>query len=334
MIRCSFLSDMRPAPGVAPDPAHYDRVIDLVKAADGLGYHTVWTTEQHGIDDGYLPTQLPVLAALARETAQIRLGTGVLLLPLAQPRRVVEETCVVDQLSNGRVTLGLGAGNYPHEFEVFGASLSDRARAMEEGLAFVHQGLDGSKLPDGYPVNIPPVQERIPLVVGGLVRKAVDRAVRLADGHFGFAYVDPDEKLPAMWRERIAPALEEHGRTPDDFQLIFTSIVWPSDDFETEWHDYVGPAFAYQQRRYAEWAGDVQPTEGYLEDDAGLEELRERMLIGTPESIAKRLSAIRSVFPFHEVVIWPQLPGVPFELAENCLRVFREQVAPNVTPSP
>jgi alkanesulfonate monooxygenase SsuD/methylene tetrahydromethanopterin reductase-like flavin-dependent oxidoreductase (luciferase family) len=321
---------MRPPPGVRPTPAHYDRVVELVKLADELGYHTVWTTEQHGIDDGYLPTNLPVLAALARETRAIRVGSGVILLPLAQPRRIVEEACVVDQLSGGRLTVGLGAGNFPNEFRAFGASLGDRGRAMEEGLAFVRQGLDGSPLPDGLPVNIPPAQERIPLVGGGLVKKAVDRAVRLTDGHFGYAYVDPDSELPRQWSERIAPALEAHGRTPADFQLIFTSIVWPSPDFEEEWHDHVGPAFLYQQRRYAEWAGEVAPTEGYLEDDSDLEQLRERMLIGTPEEIARRLNAIRSVYPFHEVVLWPQLPGIPFELAERCLRTFREEVAPRI----
>lgn len=330
MIRSGMLTDMRPAPGVRPTPAHYDRVVELVKRAEELDYGTVWTTEQHGIDDGYLPTHLPVLAALARETSRIRLGSGVILLPLAQPRRIVEEACVVDQLSGGRLTIGLGAGNFPHEFRAFGASLGDRARAMEEGLAFVRQGLDGSPLPDGLPVNIPPAQDRIPLVVGGLVKKAVDRAVRLTDGHFGFAYVDPDAELRRQWSERIAPSLAAHGRTPRDFALIFTSIVWPSEEYETEWHDHVGPAFLYQQRRYAEWAGEVEPTEGYLEDTTDLEELRERMLIGTPEQIAKRLDAIRAVYPFHEVVLWPQLPGVPFELAERCLRTFREEVAPRV----
>jgi alkanesulfonate monooxygenase SsuD/methylene tetrahydromethanopterin reductase-like flavin-dependent oxidoreductase (luciferase family) len=330
MIRCSMFTDMRPPPGCKSTPEHYDRVIGLVKHADDLGYHTVWTTEQHGIDDGYLPTQLPVLAAFARETERIRLGTGVILLPLAQPRRVVEEACVVDVFSHGRLTLGLGAGNYPHEFRAFGASLADRAEAMETGIAFVRQGLDGGPLPDGLPVNVPPAQARVPLVVGGLVKKAVDRAVRLADGHFGYAYVDPDTELPMQWRERIAPALEAHGRGPADFQLIFSSIIWPSDDYEAEWREHVGPAFLYQQRRYAEWTGDVASTEGYLEGDMDLDELRKRMLIGTPEEIADRLNAIRDVYPFHEVVIWPQLPGVPFELAEKCLRAFREEVAPRV----
>ena len=71
-----------------------------------------------------------MLAALARETSRIRLGTAVILLPLTHPRRVVEEACVVDVLSGGRLTLGLGAGNYPNEFRVFGAGLAERGKVV------------------------------------------------------------------------------------------------------------------------------------------------------------------------------------------------------------
>jgi alkanesulfonate monooxygenase SsuD/methylene tetrahydromethanopterin reductase-like flavin-dependent oxidoreductase (luciferase family) len=329
-LRYSLFTDMRNAPGTPPTPEHYDRIVELVQLAEELGYHTVWTTEQHAVDDGYLPTHLPVLSAFARETNRIRVGSGVILLPLTQFRRVVEEACVVDMLSHGRLTLGVGAGHHPHEFQAYGVSLKDRARLMEEGLQFLRPGLAGENLPDGLPVNVPPAQSPIPLVVGGVVAPAVDRAVRLADGHFAYAYVDPDTTLPAQWRERIAPSMERHEKSPGDFQLIFTSIVWASDDYRDEWKDYVYPAFLYQQQRYAEWAGDVPLPEGLLGPPEGIERLRQRMLIGTPNEIVERLNAIRAVYPFHEIVIWPQLPGVPYELADKCLRTFATEVAPRI----
>src|SRR5262252_5579006 len=106
----SIYMDFRARPGVPPQAADFEDGIMLVRAAERLGFFHVWTTEQHGVDDGYLPAQLPMLAALARETSRIRLGTAVILLPLTHPRRVVEEACVVDVLSGGRLTLGLGAG--------------------------------------------------------------------------------------------------------------------------------------------------------------------------------------------------------------------------------
>lgn len=62
------------------------------------------------MDDGYLPAPVVFLGAVARETDAIRLGTGVHLLTLTHPRRVAEEASLLDVLSDGRLTLGVGAG--------------------------------------------------------------------------------------------------------------------------------------------------------------------------------------------------------------------------------
>lgn len=328
-MEASIYTDLRPAPGV-PFSAHYEQVIREVRLAERLGYRGVWTTEQHGVDDGYLPAQLPVLAAFARETSRLRLCTGVILLPLAQPRRVVEEACVVDVLSGGRLTLGVGAGNYPHEFRAFGVSRERRGRILEEAISFIKPGLSGDPLPDGLPVNVRPIQQPIPLVIGGLAERAIDRAVRLGDGHYGYSFVDPEDELPRFWRERIAPALERHGRTPEGFRLAAATVVWASDDFEREWMDTVGPAFLYQQRKYAEWDAGGPRAEGYLADDPDLGRLMRRMLIGRPAEIADRLAELHARFPLHELVFWPRLPGVPHRMAVEHLERFAAEVLPRL----
>jgi alkanesulfonate monooxygenase SsuD/methylene tetrahydromethanopterin reductase-like flavin-dependent oxidoreductase (luciferase family) len=297
-----------------------------VRAAERLGLHCVWTTEQHGVDDGYLPAQLPALAAFARETTTIRLGTGVILLPLAHPRHVVEEACVVDVLSHGRLTLGLGAGNFPNEFRIFGVDLADRAKLMDEGVEFVKAGLAGGRLPDGGWVNVPPVQQPVPLVLGGLTRPAIERAARLAGGHFVYAFEELEQSLQSMYQDVIAPAMDHHDRHPDNFRLIFGSMLWASDKAEREWRDVVGPAFQYQQRKYQEWEDGVQSAGGYgFEGD--LDELRRGMLIGRPGEVAERLLALHESYPFDEAVFWARLPGVPLNMAlENLERVAAEVV--------
>ncbi len=327
-VRFGMLLDFRSEPYKRPTSADYERDFELVREAERLGFSSVWCTEQHGVDDGYLPTQMPMLAALARETTTIGLGSGVILLPLTHARRVAEEAAVVDLISGGRLIVGVGAGHHPHEFSAFGVRLADRARVMEEGIPFLRSGLAGELPPDGLPLNVLPAQPKVPVVVGGVVSQAIDRAVRLSDGHFAYSYIDPDEALPRQWRERIRPALEKHDRELDSFRLIFTSVVWPSDDYEAEWREFVYPAFRYQQLRYAEWAGSGELPEGLLHEDEGRESLRRRMLVGTPEEIVDRLNAIRTVYPFDEVVIWPRLPGVPRQLAERCLQTIGERVAP------
>lgn len=318
--------DFRVRPGAPPDAADFEEGITLVKHAERLGFAHVWTTEQHGVGDGYLPAQLPMLAALARETSRIRLGTAVILLPLTHPRRVVEEACLVDVLSHGRLTLGLGAGNYPNEFRIFGADLAGRARAMEDGVAFVKAGLSGGMLPDGAWVNVPPVQRPIPLVLGGLRRPAVDRAARLADGHFAYAYLAPESELPRVYHDLVRPALDRYGRAAG-FRLTFASVIWAGDDAGRQWREVVGPAFLYQQRKYVDWEEGVPSAGGYaFSGDLG--QLRRQMLIGRPAEIAERLLALREAYPFDEVVIWPRLPGVPLDLALDHLEVIASQVAP------
>jgi alkanesulfonate monooxygenase SsuD/methylene tetrahydromethanopterin reductase-like flavin-dependent oxidoreductase (luciferase family) len=257
------------------------------------------------------------------------LGAGVILLPLTHPRRVVEEACVVDVLSGGRLTLGLGAGNYPNEFRLFGVPMSERRRLMDEGVAFVRAGLSGGVLPDGSCVNVPPVQRPVPLVLGGLVRAAIDRAARLADGHFAYAYLDPERDLPKLYSETIAPALERHDRTGDAFRLVFASSLWASDHANREWRDVVGPAFLYQQAKYLEWEGQV-PTAGGYAPSRDLDELRRRMLVGRPAEIAERLLAIHEGYPYDEVVFWVRLPGLPVAMAIDHLEGLAEAVMPSL----
>jgi alkanesulfonate monooxygenase SsuD/methylene tetrahydromethanopterin reductase-like flavin-dependent oxidoreductase (luciferase family) len=330
--RLSIYMDFRAQPGVPPQAADFEDGITLVRAAERLGFAHAWTTEQHGVDDGYLPAQLPMLAALARETSRIRLGTAVILLPLTHPRRVVEEACLVDVLSQGRLTLGLGAGNYPNEFRVFGADLTGRAQAMDEGVAFIKAGLSGGLLPDGAWVNVPPVQRPIPLVLGGMRRPPVERAARHADGHFAYAYLAPERELPRLYREVIRPALDRHGRGPEDFRLIFATVLWASENAGREWAETVGPAFAYQQRKYQEWEGGVPSAGGYAFSD-DLDHLRRQMLIGRPGEVAERLLALRQAYPFDEVVIWPRLPGVPLGMALAHLEALAAEVAPVLAES-
>ena len=323
----SIWTDMRLAPGRMPTAEHYDQMVDLVKLAESLGYHGVWTSEQHGVDDGYLPSQLPLLAALARETSRLRLATGVLLLPLAQWRRVAEEACTVDLLSHGRLTLGVGLGHYPHEFRVFGVQREKRADLLEHALRFIRPGLAGRLLPDGLPVGLVPEQQHIPLLVAGLAGKAVDRAVRLGDGHFGYSFEDPVATYSELWKQHIEPSLQRHGRSCEDFRLVAGTMIWVSDSPEKDWHSFVGPAFVYQQQRYADWCADLPSAAGY-NYGSDLKAMLPHVLVGRPAEIRDRLRDLATQVPLHELVFWARLPGVPHERASEHLRRFAEEVMP------
>ena len=96
--------------------------------ADVPAISSVFVTEHHFFDDGYMPAAMVTCAAIAARTKRVTLGTNVLALPLYQPVHVAEEALVLDVLSGGRFLLGVGAGYLDLEFEALGrCSISGRA---------------------------------------------------------------------------------------------------------------------------------------------------------------------------------------------------------------
>jgi alkanesulfonate monooxygenase SsuD/methylene tetrahydromethanopterin reductase-like flavin-dependent oxidoreductase (luciferase family) len=304
----SIWTDMRSGPG-GPDPAR--RFAELraeVQLADRLGYGAFWSSEQHAVDDGYLGAQLTLLAGVASLTSRLRLMPSAIVLPFHPLRHLVEQALVVDLLSGGRLALCVAGGGYEREFRLFDVDMRRRAEIMERALPMLRQGLSELRMPDGpdgglLPVTPAPVQARIPILLGGLAGPVADRAARLADGLVIFAHADAEERVPALWHERIEPALRRHGRSVDGFHLSVGLVVWTTDDPERDWATMLGPAFEYQQRRYDEWKGAPDP--------AGVRPAVDRMLVDTPDELARRLMALRAAVPFAEIGLWYRLPGVP-----------------------
>lgn len=166
----------------------YGEVAELAVAAERAGFDTFWVTEHHGLPDGYLPSPLTVLAALAPVTSRITLGTGVVLAPLHHPLRLAEDAAVVDLLSGGRLVLGLGLGYAAHEYRAFGVDPATRGARLEALVGALRQAWTGE--PFSCPVLglqdvrvTPAPGRRIPIWLGGYAAAAVDRAGRIADGH-------------------------------------------------------------------------------------------------------------------------------------------------------
>lgn len=121
----------------------YEETITVVKAADELGFDAAWFTEHHFSRHGVDSAVLAMMAALARETRRIRLGTAVSVLPFWNPLRLAEEVAVVDILSGGRVEFGVGSGYRVHEFRGMGVDPEIRTPLFTESLALLEKAWSG-----------------------------------------------------------------------------------------------------------------------------------------------------------------------------------------------
>ncbi len=130
--QCFGLTKMRPMPSSHAND--YDSWIKDVVRMEELGYDGVVSPEHHFMYDGFIPSPLQALSAVSAATSKIRLLTGAMLLTLYDPLEAAELACTADVLSNGRISLGLGMGYRPLEFDGFGTAKKTRGARLTEAM--------------------------------------------------------------------------------------------------------------------------------------------------------------------------------------------------------
>jgi len=217
--------------------------MEVCRTAEAVGFESLWGGEHvilpSRIDsrypytaDGKIPAQpdTPIpdpliwLAFAAAAAPSLRLGTCILIVPQRNPLVLAKELATLDQLSGGRVELGLGVGWLREEFDALGIPWERRGARNDEYIAAMralwagpHAEFHGEFV-DFEPVTCSPrpVQARIPILVGGDTDAAIDRAVRLADGYFPG---EGDVQRLAALITRLRRAAEVAGRDPDSIEV-------------------------------------------------------------------------------------------------------------------
>lgn len=312
----------------------YEDSLELATAGESMGLDDVWLTEHHFTRDGYCPALIPTATALAARTGRIRIGTKVLLLPFHDPVRLAEDIAVADVISGGRIDVGLAAGYRVSEFEAFGVDRSERAGRMEEGLEILQRALgrgdiafDGRHYAYGSgTISPPPVQDPVPLWLGGRSEPAIDRAARFGC-HFQLADFDLARARRdfASWKEATA----RHGLDWRELGLaaVASIFVWP--DPEGAW-EIAAPHVLYQQNQYERWFAEAEGRPAPMPISSSRELDDSSCIVGTPDHVAEQIVAFYNEIPFTHFSFWLLLPGMERAVAQTSLELFLTEVAPEL----
>jgi probable F420-dependent oxidoreductase len=224
----------------------------VATAADELGYESFWTVEHvavpkdyqspypysssgkmGGPDDMSIPDPLIWLSYVAAVTKQIKLATGVAILPQRNPIYTAKETATIDQMSGGRMILGVGAGWMREEFDVLGVPFDDRGKRTDEYIKALRVLWgDASPTFDGDYVSFKdtfvrpqPVNKSIPIHVGGHSDRAARRAGELGDGFFpGASDIETLTHCIGLMRQ----VAEKNGRDPSTIEVTAGGAMDPA----------------------------------------------------------------------------------------------------------
>ena len=314
----------------------YRDTLELVRLAERLGFDSAWVSEHHGSSDGYLPSQLALLAAFAAVTERIELGTGVILAPLHDPLRLAEDAAVVDQLSGGRLVLGLGNGWREEEFRMFASPRSERGARTEETVEVLRRAWTGRRFSfEGRTLRFDHVRitprptrpEGVPIMLGGYDRRAVLRAGRLGDG-----YVTDESGLQEM-RESLALVDEGAtgvGRDPAPLAIVVlqNAFAWRDGD---PW-PLIRDGVAHQLGTYAAWGeGSDTPELDRLDPlPPSEDDLRASTPAGTPQEVLAALLPLVRAFGERDLhlVVRLHYPGMDLETAARAVEIFASDVMP------
>jgi probable F420-dependent oxidoreductase len=188
-----------------------------------LGYDSVWVWDHMllGVEPNFpIIDSLTVLTSIAARTTKIKLGTGILVLPLRNPVALAKQLSSMDQFSGGRLVMGMASGWYKREFDAMGIPFEKRGKLMDENLEIMRRLWTEPLVTGDYmshkiskAVMYPkPSQPEIPILIGGYVDRVLQRAGTVGDGWLTYFYRAEDFKK--SW-DKIRNYAKEGGKDPD-----------------------------------------------------------------------------------------------------------------------
>jgi probable F420-dependent oxidoreductase len=318
----------------------YREMLELVRRAEAFGFDSAWVSEHHGTSDGYLPSLLTTLAAFAAVTERIELGTGVILAPLHDPVRLAEDAAVVDQLSEGRLIVGLGLGWREEEFRMLRVPMRERLRRTVETVEILRRAWSGERFSfegkvfryEDVRVAPPPSREGgPPIYLGGYTDAAARRVGAIGDGYIADSDDTADVERAMVLAEEAA---REAGRDPRRIGLALMINAWVTTSADP-WSE-IRDGVQHQIGAYGSWdrKHDTPSHDSLEPEPLSEEELRSSTVAGSTEEVAEELR--RRIAPFREreelhLIVRLHYPGMELEPASRATELFASEVIPAIT---
>lgn len=278
----------------------YENHLKQARDAEQLGFDFVMASEHHFKEDQWNPSPLMLLAAIARETSVIKLGSNIYQTPFYSPLRLAEDIAVLDNLSNGRLSLLVpGSASMTREFETYGVEPSERFGRLWETLsflrkAFTYEPFDHKGKYFRFPnvlLTTTTVQRPFPLWFGGFGLKMTARAAKE-----GYHYFGPNLDL-------YLSELARWGRNPNDYNTgvrgRFTVVATKAEVADAQVR--AREIDARQRAEYNTAGRDLafQFTGARTQEDSQ----RQGTIAGTPDMILAALEPIfkTSMFTYYEL---------------------------------
>jgi probable F420-dependent oxidoreductase len=310
--------------------ASFEETLRECERGEAAGFDSIWLGEHHNNPVLY-PAPLIGLAAVASRTRSIRLGTGVLLLPLYHPVMVAEEGAMIDVISGGRLILGVGAGYAPEEFAAFGYSLKERGSRLEESASLLHRLWTEENVThrgkhyqvDNATIAPRPVQRpRPPIWFGAWAEPAIRRAARLGEAWLVGPSANLNEIAPCA--RLYQAACREMGKS--EGQVALFRYVFVASSTKEAISTAGEPFIQAFERMYFRWPHPVvKRPAGQLT----IERLAEdRIILGDPITCVNEIIRFRTELGAKHLVCRFSVPGISRQACQTSLDLFTREVMP------
>jgi alkanesulfonate monooxygenase SsuD/methylene tetrahydromethanopterin reductase-like flavin-dependent oxidoreductase (luciferase family) len=325
-MRYSLFSVVDHYPGEARSvPDYYAQLFATAELAEALSYDGMFVAEHHFHEYGAVPDPAVMLTALAARTKRLRLGSAIATLTFHDPRLLAESYAMVDVLSGGRLTLGVGSGYLQHEFAGFGVAPAEKRARFDETLMLLRRLLAGERVShagayhrlDDVAINVRPLQlPTPPIYVAALAREASYHIGRAGNRLMAIPYATAQNfaEVGAL-QEAYRRGRAEGGHAADDNDAIYTFHCHVAESDEAARQNAAAAFDRYvASRLYARH----QTYDDVLASGLGL--------FGSAETVARQVAALQRMGIGH-VALLMDFGLMPWRLVERSIRVFAEEVA-------